>query len=237
MPRQMRDLGETGWAHIILQGMNREKLFFDLEDYCRFSSTVDRFRKETGFKIEVSCLMNNHVHLLMYAKNGTHAQVIKKIAVSYAAYYNAKYNRAGHVFQDRFRSEPVNDEEYLLTVARYIYLNPQKAGICRAEIYPFTYLKKDGIVAGHFNSPEELHAFLETENEDMCQEFDSKKVYDYTEALELMAAISGCDNPQDIRGLDKAQRNAVLHKMKEAGFSVRRIARLTGIGRNIIQRA
>lgn len=236
MPRQVRDLGNTGWAHIILRGINRENLFYDEEDYERFSSTVARFQRETAVEIAASCLMSNHVHLLMYAENGNHAQIIKKISVSYASYYNQKYDRVGHVFQDRFRSEPVNDDRYLLTVARYIYLNPQKAGISPAAEYAYTQIHLNGILSGYFDSPEDLTAYLEEDNKDRCLEYDSTGGYSDAEALELLTEISGIGNPQDIQTLSKEERDGLLRRMKESGLTVRQISRLTGINRNIIQR-
>lgn len=237
MPRHSRNLGTTGWAHIILRGINRENLFYDAEDYSRFFSTLTRFQKNHPFDIAASCLMSNHVHLLMYEENGAHAQIIKRITVSYASYYNSKYDRVGHVFQDRFRSEPVNDERYLLTVARYIYLNPQKAGLCSAADYPYTGIQPDGILSAFFDSPEKLYGFLNTENSDRCLEYDSASTYSDADALVLLEAVSGSKNPQSTQSLDKASRDGMLRQLKTAGLTVRQISRLTGINRNIIQRA
>ena len=237
MPRQIRNLGKNGWVHIILRGINRENLFYDVEDYERFISTVSRFQREIRFDIAASCLMSNHVHLLLHAGENSHSQIIKKITVSYAAYYNKKYDRVGHVFQDRFRSEPIQDERYLLTVARYIYLNPQKAGITSAAEYPYTFLQTDGVLSGYFDSPEQLHAFLEADNEDRCMDYDTKDGYDDEEALQLLTKITGNSNPQNIQYLDRTTRDAMLRQMKAEGLTVRQLSRLTGINRNIIQRA
>ena len=63
---------------------------------------------------------------------------MKKIDLSYARYYNGKYERIGHLFQDRYRSEIVTNDAYLLSAFRYILKNPEKAGICRAESYPWS---------------------------------------------------------------------------------------------------
>ena len=54
---------------------------------------------------------------------------MKRIGVTYAHYFNKKYERSGHLFQDRFRSEPVDSLEYFVTLLRYIHQNPLKAGI------------------------------------------------------------------------------------------------------------
>ena len=72
--------------------------------------------------------MSNHVHLLIKTHHEDIGATIKHIAVMYALYFNRKYSRAGHLFQDRFKSEPVNDIAYFTTLLRYIHQNPLKAG-------------------------------------------------------------------------------------------------------------
>ncbi|MFA5383907.1 MAG: transposase, partial [Eubacteriales bacterium] len=75
------------------------------------------------------------------------SKAIKRIGASYAYYFNKKYERIGHVFQDRYRSESVEDDAYLLGVIRYVHLNPEKAGIGNTESYPWSsyheYLKEN----------------------------------------------------------------------------------------------
>ena len=237
MPRQIRNLGKTGWAHIILRGINRENLFYDSTDYERFLSTTERFRKESNAEIAALCLMSNHVHILLKEENGCYARIMKKIAVSYAAYYNKKYERVGHVFQDRFRSETIRDDRQFLTVLRYIYQNPQKAGICKAEEYPYSFVQPDGVVSGYFASVDDLNTFLNAENQDRCLEYDSAGAFSDAEALAVIAELSGCDNPMFLQSADKELRNEILRELKAKGITVRQLSRLTGINRNIVQRA
>ena len=75
------------------------------------------------------CLMSNHVHLLLRVNQEDIGSTIKHLGIMYAIYYNQKYSRSGHLFQDRFKSEPVNDMPYFVTLLRYIHQNPTKAGI------------------------------------------------------------------------------------------------------------
>ena len=60
--------------------------------------------------------MDNHVHLLVHGESTSIILLMKKIGVSYSGYFNKKYDRVGHLFQDRYRSEPVEDEKYLLDI-------------------------------------------------------------------------------------------------------------------------
>ena len=237
MPRQIRDLGDTGWVHIVIRGINRENLFYDKEDYERFFSTLYRFQKETESALAACCLMSNHVHLLLFEKNNEHAELIRKVLVSYASYYNKKYDRVGHVFQDRFRSEPVEDEQYFLNVVRYIYQNPEKAGICSAGDYPYTYLNEDHVPTELFSTQEEWESFLDTPSDDRFLDYDSRKGYTDSEAVKLIESITGNSNPQKLQSTERIQRDEVLRQLKGKGLTIRQINRLTGINRNIVQRA
>ena len=71
--------------------------------------------------------MDNHVHLLLKESEETISKVIKRISSSYVYWYNLKYDRCGHLFQERFKSENVENRAYFLTVLRYIHQNPIKA--------------------------------------------------------------------------------------------------------------
>lgn len=81
--------------------------------------------------------MENHVHLLLRDTKDQLDLVMKKITGSYAYYFNHKYDRSGHLFQDRYGCEVVEDDAYLMTVIRYIHRNPEKAGIAKAGDYRF----------------------------------------------------------------------------------------------------
>lgn len=81
---------------------------------------LERFSKETGVSICAYCLMENHVHLLVHDMGTDTSKLMKKIGVSYSAYYNGKCERSGHLFQDRYRCENINDDRYYMTVRPYI---------------------------------------------------------------------------------------------------------------------
>lgn len=75
--------------------------------------------------------MTNHVHMLLKTETEEIGDVVKRITLGYAQYHNVKNGRTGHLFQNRFKSEPVNTDEYFLVVLRYIHQNPIKAGIVK----------------------------------------------------------------------------------------------------------
>ena len=136
MARQLRKKSETGVYHVMLRGINRQDIFEDEGDYQQMVSIlrglIDRCDEH---KVQLPslctfyayCLMSNHVHLLIQEREENISDVVKIIGVTYAHYFNKKYERNGHLFQDRFRSEPVNTIEYFVTLLRYIHQNPLKA--------------------------------------------------------------------------------------------------------------
>jgi len=129
MPRQARKKSKSGMYHIMLRRINHKILFEDDEDKEKFLDTIKQYKQKSEYEIFGYYLMNNHVHLVM--KEGTELleNTMKRIGVSYVFWYNWKYKRSGHLFQDRFKSEPIEDDKYLLTVLKYIHQNPIKAGI------------------------------------------------------------------------------------------------------------
>ncbi|MEQ8175210.1 MAG: transposase [Syntrophomonadaceae bacterium] len=133
MPRHSRELSDTGVYHIMLRGNERKNIFQDDEDKLRFLEGIEAKHKEAEFAVYAYCLMDNHVHLLLNQKELELASIMKSIAVRYASYYNWKHSREGHVFQDRYKSEVIEDERYLLAAVRYIHNNPVKAGIAASS--------------------------------------------------------------------------------------------------------
>ena len=129
MPRNARSKSESGIYHIMLRGINRKSIFEDREDCERFLATLERYKKICGYEIFAYCLMVNHIHILLKVGDEDVDLIMKRLAGSFVFWYNNKYERVGHLFQDRFRSEPVEDDTYFLTVLRYIHQNPVKAGI------------------------------------------------------------------------------------------------------------
>lgn len=131
MPRTARKKSESGIYHIILRGINKQTIFEEEEDSITFLETLGTYKEKSGYKVFAYCLMGNHIHLLLKEENEELGIVMRRIGASYVYWYNEKYGRCGHLFQDRYKSEPVENEKYLLTVLRYIHQNPLKAGVVK----------------------------------------------------------------------------------------------------------
>ncbi|MEW6663377.1 MAG: REP-associated tyrosine transposase [Bacillota bacterium] len=131
MPRQARIKGEFSIYHITQRGNEKKNLFLCDEDKAKFIEILGRVKAKYSFLLYTFCLMDNHVHLLIDDNGNDISKIIKSLNISYVQYFNRKYQRCGHLFQDRFRSELVKDERYLLQVSRYIHNNPVRAGMVK----------------------------------------------------------------------------------------------------------
>lgn len=117
--------------HIILRGNERKNIFISDDDRKRFIETLERMKEKYNFELEAYCLMDNHVHLIIDDNGNDISQIMKSINTSYAVYFNRVYQRVGHLFQDRFKSEGVSDDTYLMSLSAYIHNNPVRAGIVK----------------------------------------------------------------------------------------------------------
>lgn len=246
MPRQARIKRKSGIYHIMLRGINQQQIFEDTEDQLKFLSILQEYKEISGFQIFAYCFMSNHIHILLKEEQEELQQIMKRIAGKYVYWYNGKYKRVGHLFQDRFKSEPVQDEKYLLMVLRYIHQNPVKSNLVKhvAE-YDFSsyqeYINDAFIVDTDFVmniiSLEDFICFHQQLNEDYCMEMTEKpfRVTD-EEAKMIIKKLSRCDTISEFQNIDIQKRNELLQQFKARGLSVRQINRLTGISKGVIER-
>ena len=248
MPRRARKKSSLCIYHIVLRGINQQVIFEDKYDYLQFISILKDYKEECGFKIYAYCLMGNHIHLLMEHTTTNLEIIMKKIEVKFVHWYNRKYQRVGHLFQDRFKSEPVNDWRYFLTVFRYIHQNPMKAGMeVRPGKYPWSsyrdYVSSDSDfvdmdkVLELFSDYEECINYLNSVSDERClEDYSSFRIPD-TEALKMIQEKTACKSPSDFQHLELFTRNKYLKILYQSGISVRQLSRLTGISRTAINRA
>lgn len=133
-----RRVSEARIYHVVSRGVGRQIMFEDDDDRRRYLDLLQREASRHHCSILAWCIMDNHVHLLLQAELNELSESMRVINSSYAMYFNKRYERVGHLMQGRFKSEPVNTDEYLLTVVRYIHQNPEKAGIAKTSDYAWS---------------------------------------------------------------------------------------------------
>ncbi len=246
MSRSSRIRSSTGIYHVMLRGIDKRIIFSDDMDRMIFIKRVKRAKDICGFKLYAYCLMDNHIHMLIKEESEPLELIFKRIGVSYVAYYNKKHQLYGHLYQDRFRSEPVETQEYFLDVIRYICQNPVKAGLCSSPS-EYKWLGCYGFreESGLLDNPEEIVSLSENAIRDLIgsdchhphiDDIGRMRLTDQ-DAIDTLCKISKCALVQDISRLDKSERIDILNAGLKAGISARQLSRITGIGRNIIVRA
>jgi putative transposase len=251
MPRQARKKSMTGIYHVMLRGINKQTIFEDDEDRRRFIYTVLRYKKEYDFDLFAYCLMDNHVHLLLKEKEIALSDIIKNLSSSYVYWYNTKYDRCGHLFQGRFRSENVETTPYFLKVLRYIHQNPLKAGLARNAfsskwtsiheyISPSSPLNTAAVLKLFSKNKDEsiilFKEYMNALNQDEClEDIPSSRKTD-EQLISYMREI-GIHNTSMLQQMNKPQRNTILKELRKLeGVSDRQLSRVTGVSRSIIQR-
>ena len=153
--RDYKEFSSGGIFHVYNRGNNREKIFYDDQDYRAFifrlglalgfetkelthellSVPCSRIRidaKNNLFKLHAFCAMPNHFHLLIEQCGDIPiSKLISQICTSYAKYINKKYKRVGHVFQDKFKAVFIESNSQLMWTCAYIHMNPIKDGLVK----------------------------------------------------------------------------------------------------------
>lgn len=244
MPRTARKKSSTGIYHVIFRGINKQRIFEDDEDHFYFLDKLSSCQQKSGFELYAYCLMSNHIHLLLKEGHEDLGITFRRFGTSFVSWYNWKHHRIGHLFQDRFKSETVEDDSYFLTVLRYIHQNPLKAGVVKKmQEYPWSsyreYSHKPVICntefALNFFSSDKYEAkklwikFVQAQNEDKCMDYDDNTRLNDWEAIELINSIAKIDNPAEIQAFDPDSREILIQSLIKKGLSLSQMERLTGL--------
>jgi putative transposase len=131
MPRPLRPLAAGLVYHVTARGNARAATFLTDADYEVFLSGLAVARHLDGLLCHAYCLMENHYHLLVETPRANLDDAIQRLNGTYAMRFNRHHERSGHVFQGRYGSKLITDDDYALTVVQYIAANPVQAGLCR----------------------------------------------------------------------------------------------------------
>ena len=253
MSRPPRVLSETGLYHIIFRGLNRQNLFEEDEDYIKLLEIINDIKTVVGIQIYAYCLMTNHVHLFLREKeSGDIKAIMHKLLTRYVMWYNRKYQRSGSLIGNRYKSEPIEDETYYLTLMRYIHQNPVKAGMVdKPEKYIWSSYNDYINLKNELTDIEFGLSILSGEEEQALKEFrefheimedtdfsipNTKKLTD-EQLKRRIIKITGGIRPEEITLRAKADRDSILALLRNEGFTIGQLERVTGISRGIITRA
>lgn len=202
MPRDKRKKSNTKVYHVIDRGINKQDILLDKQDFLKYMEEIENTKEKYKYEIYAYALMNDHVHFIIHDKNENMSTAIQSLNVRYSLYFNKKYERTGHLFENRFKSHAIEDESYLKNVVRYIHKNPENAGL---NPYIWTsyneYLSRSKII----NKEAVLKVFGEYKQEaiDTFKQFHKNyiKYQDYNKDYELVTKITDEEAINAIKGI------------------------------------
>lgn len=251
MPRKARTISSSGIYHVILRSVNQQIIFEEDSDYLKFLYILSDCKKKYDFDLYAYCLMSNHIHLLLKDPSHRLSSFFQSLESRFARWYNQKYNRFGHLFQERFHSRPVEDNQYFFNALLYIHNNPVKENMCRfiteyrwssANAY---YSRQNNLINTEFacsliGTKELLLNMFSREQADDDEAFSlplSQPLYYVEEkALTIFKQLSGCASPSDVQNMPRADRNGLVRMLYENNLSYNQIARFCGISRATVYR-
>ncbi len=167
MARPPRIQYPGAFYHVIVRGNQRQAIFNDNKDRARYLELIDGYRKQHGFILYAYTLMTNHVHLLVETPKSPISKVMQVISFTYTRYFNKKYDKTGHLFQGRYKAYLCDRDIYLLSLVRYIHLNPVRAKLVETPLeYKWSsHREYSGHVKGLVETDKVLRLFSEKPSE------------------------------------------------------------------------
>lgn len=230
----------AGFHHIVNRGVARGKVFKSAEDKEKFLKTVCKACDIYKVNIHDYCLMDNHYHILAETTSENLSLFMRQINSNYAIYFNKKYKRTGHLWQGRYKSWYIIEEEYLYTLFRYIEHNPIQAKIAKhIGEYPFTLLAtllnaNEEVIscAKHSKLKKELHYEGIQEHLEMALSKEELKELETQQKKKIIQTEYGFKQEKsstlqehflDVK--DIAERNSAIMHAIEDGYGQAEIAR------------
>lgn len=246
MARQPRQKSESGIYHVMLKGIDGRNIFLHEGDRKKFIDQVLQAKEKDDFSLLAYCLMDNHVHLLLEEEEL--GATIKRIAVGYVLWHNNQYGRSGHLFQNRYLSEAVETDEYLMTVARYIHQNPVKAGMVDKAIsytwssyYQYidayngkvTDINPERVMV-YFKARNDFEAFMNMQKEDKCLGYKVERKNTDDELTEIIEKKYQVQLGQQ---LTKEKLKSLIRELySNEQTNIRQLARVFGLNKSMVER-
>ena len=249
MPRYARIKTSTKVYHVINRGINKQDIFLDKQDVLKYIKEIKNTKEKYKYEIYAYALMSDHVHFVIFDGNETMSTAIQSLNIRYTLYFNKKYERTGHLFENRFKSYVINNQEYLKNVVRYIHKNPENAGL---KPYLWTsyyeYVNKPELI----NSKEVLNCFgYNNEALNNFIEFHNNynKNWDYYKNYELISKMTDEEainiiketleekNLLKIQNYNKKEKYKIIKQiLKIEAITKEQISRIVGISTRTIRK-
>ena len=147
MPRQPRPIADGLLYHALNRGNNRGAVFHTDADYQAFLHALAQTQRRYPFRLYGYCLMTNHFHLLLAPLEGLSiSRILQSLTVAHTWHYHRAKDSSGHVWQGRFKSPVIQDDDHAQVVLRYLEANPLRARMVQDLAgYPWSSYYRHGL--------------------------------------------------------------------------------------------
>jgi len=262
MCRNPRQHSVADIYHVYLRGSGRQLIYEDDQDRHTFLHILTLALSETGAQLYAYALMGNHYHLIVGTGFDRLPDFAYRLNGTYATLFNDRHGRQGHLFESRYKSQPINDDAYFLEAIRYVHRNPVAARMApTCADYTWSsyadYVGEYGRQVTLFNAPllrptipdtvkvlnmlGGREAFRDFHSHPCKEKLADDRPYaaSLTEAdmIEMAReALQGID-PSAVKSLPKPERDRKLRLLKLSELTQPQIALVTGISQPTVSRA
>lgn len=253
MARNLRKFGNQRKNHIIIRGVNKQDIFLDKQDKKKFVDEMKKLKEKFHYELYAYVLMPNHVHMQIYDKEENLPEIMHSLQIRYASYFNKKYERIGHLFQDRYKNKIIESENYFFNTIRYIHSNPEKAFIANMEQYQWSsynaYIRNDNELVDvdmfldmlDKNRNDAIEKFKQFHKENEENEMSNYIEYELRgkltddELIEFLKKKWNMDSVQNIQQYNnEIIKSLISEVITESYISSNQLARITGVNRKLI---
>lgn len=252
MPRKPRIISSTGIYHITLRSINQHIIFEEDTDYQKFLFYLSDCKTKYDIDIYAYCLMDNHIHLLIHSSYENLSSFFQSLGTLFVHWYNNKYSRSGHLFQDRFFSVAVENKTQYLSTLTYIHNNPVKASVCRFPSeyrwssfnafygqknplvntsYSYDIAGSKDLLIKYFSCDDATDDSILTDPHQEAKHFITDEM-----ALVIFKAVTQLSSTSDTCNLTKSQRNAFIRELHQHGLNHKQISRIMDISVSTVKR-
>ena len=265
-----REKSTIGMYHVLAQGAGNNELFHDDEDYLVFVEYLGRLMKEAWaedeepdrpyFHTYAYSLTPKQFRLIVREEKYQVSAIMQSISQLYSRYYSGKYNSYGPLYRRRYYSEPINDEERMEVVMRYVHQESWRLGITDSQNdgiretldeYPYSswheYVGLGSDLPIVCEKPDACHNLTANQWRELLskplpegtkclepKEYRAPKPTE-TQVLSMVRLMTTATTWDEFRAIPKDEKLKTIKQLLQNGASIRQMEKLTGIGRGIIQ--
>lgn len=251
MPRKPRCDSPIRVLNIGQKGHNGQVIFYEPEDYSYYLQCLRKACKDNDMVLLAFALMANHIHAIFYGEIAKCANIFQSVGASYVKWFNQKYARSGTLWNSRYYSKPIMDEQQMLQTVAYIFNNPVKAGMVKEpERYRWSSLK--ALESREFDAEacqildqylgidnvikytkKVAHEPMDSSVKKVCEVIPKKKLSDL-QAIDIVKKMVNKKNLGRVPSLSKKLLRRLVKKLLKMGSNISQISRITGMNRRLV---